>query len=117
VTSFTSTRHKYTSSSTALTILRTRKLRRSSPLPFNDTFDLTQTLRLDFDAKALTDLLVQEMASVLESPVSPPVGSDRRLQFLHRLLWHNGDKSARDAVHTAFRKESYGPTKGALNAL
>src|SRR6266849_6774114 len=57
--------YKYVSAKTAKAILTTRKLRWSSPVLFNDPFDVTQELRLDFDVAALSAALVEEMADLI----------------------------------------------------
>lgn len=59
--------YKYVSSHVAKIILATRKLRWSSPLLFNDPFDVTQELRLNFDEAELHATVGKEMANLLES--------------------------------------------------
>ena len=45
--------YKYVTAKVAKIVLATRKLRWSSPLLFNDPFDVTQELRLNFDEAKL----------------------------------------------------------------
>ena len=54
--------YKYTTAKTTETILATRKLRWSSPLQFNDPFDVTQELRLNFEEAKLAKVLGEELA-------------------------------------------------------
>jgi hypothetical protein len=49
--------YKYMTARTARIVLSTRKLRWSSPLMFNDPFDVTQELRLNFDEAKLNAVL------------------------------------------------------------
>jgi hypothetical protein len=58
--------YKYMTSKVAKIVLATRKLRWSSPLLFNDPFDVTQELRLNFDEGQLNAVLIDRMASLME---------------------------------------------------
>ncbi len=58
--------YKYVSANTAKIILSTRTLRWSSPVLFNDPFDVTQELRLNFDASELNLVLTELIASLIE---------------------------------------------------
>jgi len=58
--------YKYVSSHVAKMILATRKLRWSSPLLFNDPFDVTQELRLNFNSTELNQAIVEEMIRIYE---------------------------------------------------
>lgn len=109
--------YKYTPASTAIAVLRSRRLRWSSPLLFNDPFDVTQTLRLDLDARTLTTHVVAEMLSALESPDPPPQSWDPPLRFLHNLLWQGRDDSARESLLALFRREQFDPSPGAIDSL
>src|SRR5712692_6390018 len=58
-------------------VLATRRLRWSSPLLFNDPFDITQELRLNFDEHGLSAALTDRVAWLVEygdsSTVTHPV--------------------------------------------
>ena len=58
--------YKYTTAKTTEIILATRKLRWSSPLQFNDPFDVTQELRLNFEEAKLAKVLGEELATLIE---------------------------------------------------
>ena len=58
---------KYMTAAVAKIVLATRTLRWSSPILFNDPFDVTQELRLDFDAAKLNACLTDELASRIEN--------------------------------------------------
>ena len=58
--------YKYTSAWVAKIVLATRCLRYSSPLLFNDPFDVTQELRLNFDERGLYAALSERVAWLME---------------------------------------------------
>jgi hypothetical protein len=58
--------YKYVSAAVAKTILVTRRLRWSSPLLFNDPFDVSQDFWLNFDAAELVAALVDELAVLID---------------------------------------------------
>ena len=58
--------YKYVTAEVAKIILTTRRLRWSSPLLFNDPFDVTQELRLDFGQAEINAVLTERWASLLE---------------------------------------------------
>jgi len=72
--------YKYVSAAVAKTILATRRLRWSSPLLFNDPFDVTQELRLNFDEAELRAAFAEELAVLIDeadftaAPTHPALG-------------------------------------------
>jgi hypothetical protein len=92
---------KYTSASTALKILEAGTVRYSSPLLFNDPFDVQTGLHFDFDIGSLPDKLFRRIEGLVTSPTRPNVSGrdpwgqiildlwDRRLTrgFPRELLW------------------------------
>ena len=58
--------YKYTKANVAKTVLATRRLRWSSPLLFNDPFDVTQELRLNFDEHGLNAAVTERVAWLIE---------------------------------------------------
>lgn len=67
--------YKYMTARVAKIVLTTRCLRWSSPLLFNDPFDITQELRLGFDEHRLNATLTDRVASLMEeAELSTPVG-------------------------------------------
>ncbi len=58
--------YKYMTAKVAKIVLTNRKLRWSSPLLFNDPFDVTQELRLNFDEAKLNAVLTNRVASLIE---------------------------------------------------
>lgn len=74
--------YKYVSSEVAKTILANRTLRWSSPLLFNDPFDVTQELRLNFNESELNQAVVEELAALYGEGPDPdyaPSGLRQRL--------------------------------------
>jgi len=70
--------YKYMTASVAKIVLATRRLRWSSPILFNDPFDITQELRLNFDEHGLSAALTDRVAWLIEhgdssTPVKHPV--------------------------------------------
>lgn len=60
--------YKYTSAKTAATILITKKVRFSSPLLFNDPFDIPRKLTLAFSGVDLFRAVIPEMARLARDP-------------------------------------------------
>ena len=59
--------YKYTSAETAKIIVCNRTLRWSSPILFNDPFDITQQLRLQFDTDSLKKAVTDRFAALIET--------------------------------------------------
>lgn len=65
--------YKYLSPDATLAILETGKVRYSSPLKFNDPFDLQSGLHFDFDLSTLHDKVLDRLEVLAASPIPPPV--------------------------------------------
>lgn len=65
--------YKYTSPETALKVLETGAFRYSSPLKFNDPFDIQSGLHFDFDIGTLHDKVLNRLESLASAPTEPPV--------------------------------------------
>ncbi len=63
--------YKYTTIETALLILRNRKLKYSSPILFNDPFDVQMTLDYDFTLNDLNQALLKELDRLALSEQEP----------------------------------------------
>ena len=76
-------------------VLTNRTLRWSSPILFNDPFDITQELRLDFDEAKLDAVLTDRYASLIEQ--GDPTNSVKQpeLAFLLRMLMHANPEARR----------------------
>jgi hypothetical protein len=115
--------YKYVSATTAKAILTTRTLRWSSPIRFNDPFDVTQELRLDFGAAELSAALVEEMVDLLATgdPIRPPARPDMSpffepMQALLRWLDELGEADRQRFAET-FRRNAPQPTVGQAEAI
>ena len=64
---------KYTTPETALAILRNKSVRYSSPLRFNDPFDVQSGLHLPFELTALPTLMADRIEQAVLAP-DPPTG-------------------------------------------
>lgn len=67
---------KYTSASTALKILKNRSFRYSSPLEFNDPFDVQTEISFDFGIDELPKIVMAEIKNIVQSPHQCPIKSD-----------------------------------------
>ncbi|WP_332813872.1 DUF2971 domain-containing protein [Ramlibacter sp.] len=65
--------YKYVSPDTALAILRTKTVRYSSPLLFNDPFDVQSGLHFDFDLKSLHRKVLDRLGELAAAPDAPSV--------------------------------------------
>jgi hypothetical protein len=63
--------YKYTTAAIAKTMLVNRTLRLSSPLLFNDPFDVSRVLRLPFNANEMSIRLSAELASLIRDRTPP----------------------------------------------
>ena len=68
--------YKYASAETTLAVLENRTVRYSSPLQFNDPFDLQHGLHFDFDINELHQKVVDRINELAALPSSPKVEHD-----------------------------------------
>jgi hypothetical protein len=108
--------YKYVSAKAAQAILTARTLRWSSPILFNDPFDVTQELRLDFTAAELGAALTEELADLIVT--SGPI-RDTVFPELKTVLAILGEASLVERQRMAewFRKNPPGTTAGQGEAL
>ncbi len=108
--------YKYVTVKVAKIVLTTRKLRWSSPLLFNDPFDVTQELRLNFDEAKLNTVLTDRYASLIEQ--GDPTNSVKHpeLAFLLRMLMHANPKTRRTFA-SELRQSSDAPTSGQIESF
>lgn len=108
--------YKYVTVKVAKIVLATRKLRWSSPLLFNDPFDITQELRLDFDEAKLNAALTERWASLIEQ--GDPSGSVKNpvVAALLRLVMH-ADPDVRRTMANEHRQSIDAPTPGQIASL
>jgi len=110
--------YKYVSAHTAKTILATRKLRWSSPLRFNDPFDTTQELRLNFSDAELGAAVAEEVANlVVEGGPTPDAVHPVLKSVLSGLNEQPNPNLRRQMAESVRRKSSSGATGGQIQAL
>ena len=78
---------KYTTAATALKILESFSVRYSSPLLFNDPFDIQAGLHFDFDINSLPDKLLNRIAHIVTQAVRPNLSQADPLGKAIHLIW------------------------------
>lgn len=110
--------YKYVTAKVAKVVLTTRMLRWSSPILFNDPFDVTQELRLNFDEAKINAALTDRMASLMEdgdpsNSVKHPV-----IAFLLQAARRATPEVRRTMANQLRQAESLGiPTPGQIEAF
>lgn len=108
---------KYVTSEVAKIILVTRKLRWSSPILFNDPFDVPQELGLGFDAHALNKALDNRMADLVEQAQTKGNEiTDPRVIALLKIA-ANADQVKRGIVAEEIRKNIGKPTDSQIQII
>lgn len=77
---------KYTSAQTARKILETGTVRYSSPLLFNDPFDIQSGLHFDFDIEAFPDRLLNRIKQLVESEQIPEMALHHPMEKIISLM-------------------------------
>jgi Protein of unknown function (DUF2971) len=107
--------YKYMTANTAKIVLSTRKLRWSSPLLFNDPFDITQELRLNFDAAKLNAVLNDRWISLIEQ--GDPSNSVKNPMFAEALrMTLSLSPEMRQKIANDHRREPVTTTLGQIEA-
>jgi hypothetical protein len=106
--------YKYMTSKVARIVLARRKLRWSSPLLFNDPFDVTQELRLNFDEGQLNAALAERVALLIEQGDHSISVRQPKLADLLRVadrpdFWRT--------MASAFRKGIFPPISGQIQSF
>lgn len=108
--------YKYMTTDVAKIVLATRKLRWSSPLLFNDPFDITQELRLNFDEADLNAVLADRMASLIER--GEPTDNIKRPEITALLNLASGmSPDARRNAANELRQNIDEPTIGQIESM
>lgn len=80
---------KYTSASTALKILETSAVRYSSPLLFNDPFDVQSGLHFEFEIESLPERVFQRIEQLVASDTKPVPQEGSLLGEAITIMWQN----------------------------
>lgn len=67
---------KYAAPDTALAVLKSKSVRYSSPLRFNDPFDVQSGLHFDFDVSDLHRIVLDKLAELAAAPTEPRVDTE-----------------------------------------
>jgi hypothetical protein len=108
--------YKYMTSKVAKIVLANRKLRWSSPLLFNDPFDVTQELRLNFDEEQLNAVLADRMASLMEQGDPSISVKNPVLAALHRMAMR-APPEVRRTMASELRQGILPPTSGQIQSF
>jgi len=109
--------YKYVSAVVAKIILKNGNLRWNSPLLFNDPFDVTQELRLNFDAAELSATFVEEFAVLIDEGNHSAVPTHPALRVFLNVLNRQHNPHLRQKIVEELRRDSSAPTAGALQAF
>ena len=109
--------YKYMKATVAKTVIATRRLRWSSPLLFNDPFDVTQELRLNFDEHGLNSAMTERVAWLIE--YAEPATFNVKHPFFGPLIRGAMGQApdARRNMASDLREGIGGPTPGQAAAL
>ena len=80
---------KYTSASTALKILESSAVRYSSPLLFNDPFDVQSGLHFEFEIESLPEKIFQRIEQLVASDREPEPQEGNILGEAITIMWEN----------------------------
>ena len=108
--------YKYVTAKVAKIVLATRKLRWSSPLLFNDPFDCTQELRLNFDESQLNAALTERVASLMEDG-DPTDSVKHPIQAALLRVARRASPEVRRAMADELRQDEHATTPGQVQAL
>lgn len=100
--------------SVAKIVLTTQSLRWSSPIIFNDPFDVTQELRLDFDEEQLSRALAHEIARMIENG-DTSIGHPVMAALL--TIFARSDQTTRFRMAQEFRDDPPTVTQGQLDSM
>lgn len=106
--------YKYMTASVAKIVLASRSLRWSSPIIFNDPFDVTQELRLDFDEEQLARALAHEIARLIEDG-DTSIGHPVMAALLS--ISANSDQATRSRMAAEFRDDPPAITQGQFDSM
>jgi Protein of unknown function (DUF2971) len=95
--------YKYVAPSTAKIVLSNRTLRWSSPLVFNDPFDVPRNLSFRFTARELQEALAEDLAAMIETGAPSPPHAMPMLGFLLNALRNNPNPAYRAFIANDLR--------------
>src|SRR5262245_43309165 len=110
---------KYMSASTAKLVLSNRTLRWSSPLLFNDPFDVPRELSFGLTAKDVWDALARKIANLINFPPQDTSHLELKLRNVVDVARSGMPPEAKESVLEALRKgaETSKPSQEGMDAL
>jgi len=108
--------YKYVTAKVAKIVLATKKLRWSSPLLFNDPFDVTQDLRLNFDEAKLNAILNHRWAALMEEGDHTNSVKHPALAYLLRVAMR-ATPEVRRAMANELRQSESTTTSGQMHSF
>lgn len=108
--------YKYVTAHVAKTILTTRKLRWSSPILFNDPFDVNQELPLNFNEEEINEMVYEGLASFIEQGNFPETVSNPKLAILLNVA-KRANPEARKNLAQKLRQAPKEVTSGQIESL
>lgn len=111
--------YKYLSSDSTVRVLRERALKWSSPVRFNDPFDVPRVLAFDFTSTELQEALLERLVGLIDSKAETPPLAAPILRYLLDVL-RSGPDDARAAVLNDLRTvalERIGPPKVGMDVF
>jgi Protein of unknown function (DUF2971) len=109
--------YKYVSAAVAKTILATRRLRWSSPLLFNDPFDIAQDFWLNFDEAELLAAIADELAVLIDEGDFSVVPRIPILKAMLSILNRQRNPDVCRQIVEKLRHESSATTIGQMHAF
>ena len=106
--------YKYVSATIAKTILETRKLRWSSPLCFNDPFDISPELWLNFDVPGILAAFANELTVLIDEGNFSTLPRDPILRAILSLLKRQSSPDVRRQIVEKLRHESSATAAGQM---
>lgn len=97
---------KYTSADTAIKVLESSSVLYSSPIRFNDPFDVQSGLHFDFDINSLPDRIIDSMEELVLHPDRPPVSEAGDFGRTIILMWEKKETHGfpKEEIRKLFRE-------------
>jgi len=78
--------YKYASPDTVLAILESKRVRYSSPLKFNDPFDLQSGLHFEFELSTLFEAILDKLGEIASAPIGPQIDESQPMAQVIKLV-------------------------------
>jgi len=109
--------YKYLPTRYALKVVRDNKLQWSSPAKLNDPIDVVRELRLEDRAIGIQEVLLQEIAALVEAGACPAKIKHPRLKYILQHMQNLGAQQRQEAAKELKRQGLMDPTGEQISAL